>query len=626
MKEYADFFVRNWVLIVVLGNFLLAVSNIGSKIILSGSVAKPLRPTLYTFVTAATGFIFFIPAAVFNFWFHFIVADFSHMLGGILSGLFFVAGLGLFYFVLSRNETSRVMTVIVGAVPLFTLGLGNLFFGQHFGGGQLLAFAFLVAGGILVTAKNRRPGGYPLKDWFFTAAAALSFAAGAVLAEFAFKSGGFLSGLVWISGGYAASSVSILLLPGRRKEILISGKNIERRNSVMFALEKILGTAGSFLTRFAISLAGAALVTAFEGLRQFFILIFAWFFSFKYPQALEEELSGVILWKKILAAILVGIGLFLLAFSPSSAVNPTRSIVWGVTFSEKFSRELGLDWKNNFTAVLNELRPKKIRLIAYWDEIEKTKGSFDFSGLDWQIDEAGRAGAKVILVLGMKVPRWPECHIPDWAKPLQTEERERFLRFYVGEAVKRYLDSPAVETWQAENEPFLMFGECPRRGKDFLKKEVELIKSLDKTRAVLVTDSGELGLWYKAVKSGDVFGTTMYRKIYPQFIGRFTGVFEYPLPPGFFRFKEKLARFITGEQDKRFIVVELQSEPWGAVPIPELSFEEQLRIFSPDYFSETVDYAKAAGFDEYYFWGTEWWYYLKINDFPAFWNAAKTIF
>ena len=56
MKEFTDFFFRNWILIVVIGNFLGALSNIVSKIIVSGSVSqKPIQPTPLTFYSGFFG-------------------------------------------------------------------------------------------------------------------------------------------------------------------------------------------------------------------------------------------------------------------------------------------------------------------------------------------------------------------------------------------------------------------------------------------------------------------------------------------------------------------------------------------------------------------------------------------
>ncbi len=325
--------------------------------------------------------------------------------------------------------------------------------------------------------------------------------------------------------------------------------------------------------------------------------------------------------KKIIAVILIGIGLIIFFIKQIPPVNPSRPIYWGVAFSSKFSRELGLDPKENFKAILDDLRVDRIRLIAYWDQIEKEKNSFDFSDLDSQISEAKKRNIKMILVIGMKVPRWPECHLPDFVKSVSPEEREKELGAYLGEIVNRYKNNRAIVMWQVENEPFFPFGECPKRGDNFLLNEISLIKSLDGSRPILVTDSGELGLWLKAAKVGDIFGTTMYRRIYNKYFGRV----DYHLPPEFFILKEKATRFLINDYNKKFIVIELAAEPWMAKQIYETPVEDQLKFFDLDFFKDTIQYAKSAGFDEYYLWGAEWWYYLKVRGHSEIWNEAKKL-
>src|SRR3989338_9100864 len=224
----------------------------------------------------------------------------------------------------------------------------------------------------------------------------------------------------------------------------------------------------------------------------------------------------------------------------------------------------------------------------------------------------------------MKVPRWPECFIPSWVDPLAPEEREDALREYMRMVVERYKKNPEIKIWQVENEPYLAFGECPDRPDGFLEKEIALVKSIDPSRPVLVTDGGEFGDWYRAVMAGDVFGTTMYRKVYPRFLGPIFGVIDYPIAPSFFPFKEKLVRFLTGERDKLFLAVELQGEAWGEAELHLLPLEEQFAIFPPEYFQETIEYARETGFDEYYLWGAEWWYWLKEKqNKPEMWDIAK---
>ena len=621
MKEFINYLLNNWILIVILGNLFAAISSIISKIALSGSVSKPINPTVYAFYSGLGGLVVFFAALILNIWFNFLKIGFGEAVIGVISGIFLIFGLWPFYLALYRSEASRVMTLFVGSMPLFTFLLKYFFLNERLNAIQFLAFIFLVSGGVLVFLKKHNNFRLDLKSACLTIASALGIAVGLVLAGETFKLQGFFSGFFWISIGYLLASLIIFFWPGQKQKILAINTYVEKRSAFLFFSDKSFSILASGLVKFAISLVSATLVNAFEGLRQFFVLILAAVISFRRPDILKEELKGIVLWQKIIAAILVGAGLFLIVFGQFPPASPNRPISWGVTFSDKFSRELGLNPKENFKAILDDLKIKKIRLIAYWDEIEKEKNFFDFSNLDWQINEAQKRNVKIILAIGMKVPRWPECHLPEFVKSISSNEREKELLLYLGEIVKRYKNNKAIEIWQIENEPFLWFGECPKRGKDFVSGEVSLVKSLDSSRPILVTESGELGFWPKAAKAGDIFGTTMYRRIYNKYFGRV----NYHLPPEFFILKEKATRFLINDYNKKFIVIELAAEPWLAKQIYETLPEEQLKSFDLDFFKDTIEYAKSTGFNEYYLWGAEWWYYLKINGHPEIWEEAKKL-
>ena len=109
----------------------------------------------------------------------------------------------------------------------------------------------------------------------------------------------------------------------------------------------------------------------------------------------------------------------------------------------------------------------------------------------------------------------------------------------------------------------------------------------------------------------------MYRTIYNDHIGHFT----YPLPPSFFRAKRTLTRLIAG--DKPMVVIELQGESWQKEMTYEVSVEEQYKSMNPEKFRDTIAYAKKSGFDTFYLWGVEWWYWLKENGHPEMWEIAK---
>ena len=231
------------------------------------------------------------------------------------------------------------------------------------------------------------------------------------------------------------------------------------------------------------------------------------------------------------------------------------------------------------------------------------------------------------MTIGMKAPRWPECHLPDWSRDLSLADREVALRDYMRAVVRHYRDNQNIKMWQVENAPILKFGkDCPSRESDFLQKEIALVRASDPSRQILVTDSGEFGLWYSAVKAGDVFGSTMYREAYSPTFGWLIGVIHYPLDASYFRLKQKNIRWLTGEHDKKIIVVELQAEPWGSVEVPLLPYSEQIALFSPAYFDETIQFARDAGFNEYYLWGAEWWYYVREKYGESrYWERAKIL-
>ena len=329
------------------------------------------------------------------------------------------------------------------------------------------------------------------------------------------------------------------------------------------------------------------------------------------------------LFKTIGLALLFLVSLVVLAFVvfnwPVSSKNEKMS--FGISYSPVFAKSLGLDWQKAYLDILDGLEVKKIRLASYWTQVEKEKGVYDFSETDWLLNEARKRNVKVILTFGIKVPRWPECFIPSDYMNDKTE-RERALLQYEYALIERYKKYENIEMWQAENEPFLPFGDCPADAidGDLVSREVAQAKMLDPTRPVMVTDSGELSLWYQAAKRADVFGTTLYRTIYkPQL-----GYFNYPLGPNFFRTKALFIKIFANQ--KNIIISELQGEPWGPKWLNEMSLEEQYKSMSPQKLTDIAEYARKTNFSESYLWGAEWWYWLKTQKGNSdMWNTAKKI-
>lgn len=327
---------------------------------------------------------------------------------------------------------------------------------------------------------------------------------------------------------------------------------------------------------------------------------------------------------KILFVILsiVIVILFVLFLLSRRHTYDKSELEYGVTFSKKQAIDLGLDWKQVFQAMFIELGIKKVRLSAYWDEVEPTNDMFHWEDIDWQIEEASRHDAEIILAIGGRLPRWPECHFPDWYGELTEEEKRIEILEYIEKTVNRYKDKKNIIDWQVENEPFLsQFGECPDLNKEVLDAEIALVKSLD-NRPIVVTDSGELSIWVPAAKRANIFGTTMYRDTYSEVLKSYI---HYPINPDFFKFKRNIASWFA--HPKQWMVIEMQAEPWGPSPFQYLSQEERDKTMSIEKFKEMIEFSSKTGFKEFYLWGVEWWYWeMEEQDNPIFWEEAKVLF
>ncbi|OHA64784.1 MAG: hypothetical protein A2672_00420 [Candidatus Wildermuthbacteria bacterium RIFCSPHIGHO2_01_FULL_49_22b] len=318
----------------------------------------------------------------------------------------------------------------------------------------------------------------------------------------------------------------------------------------------------------------------------------------------------------ILASFVV-IFLFLFVGGAKEAKN----ITWGANFSIKQAGELGLDWKETYLALLEDLKTKNLRVAVHWDALEQENQTFSFEDLDWLMDRAKEHGAEVMLTVGMKTPRWPECHIPEWAAELSYQELQKEILEMLEAVVLRYKEHPALAAWQVENEPLFPFGKCPWRDFSFLQKEVELVQSLDSGHDVLVSDAGELSLWFNAARLGDTVAVTLYRKVW---FGEFQTHLSFPFPPLFYARKAWLVEKLFG---KEVIVGELQAEPWVPGKLKDSSLADQGKTMTFADFQNNIAFAKATGLDTFYLWGAEWWYFMKeVRDNDSFWKEAKSIF
>ena len=303
------------------------------------------------------------------------------------------------------------------------------------------------------------------------------------------------------------------------------------------------------------------------------------------------------------------------------ASNKSQEFKFGATFIPSYARYFGLEPKDTLQAMIDELGIRHYRFVSYWDEIEKTPGVYDFEELDWQFEKARASNSTVTLAIGLRQPRWPECHMPTWASSQPKDVWYPQLKTFMTKVIERYKDVPFLESYQLENEFFLdVFGICPDFSRDRLIDEYNLVKSLDPNRTLIISRSNNaLGLPVGKPRP-DKFGISVYKRVWDRTVTK--RYFEYPFPAWFYGFLAGAGKIVTG---KDMIIHELQAEPWGPdLGIPEMSIEEQNKSLDARRLTDRIAYGKATGMREVDLWGVEMWYWrkVKLND-PSLWEAGK---
>jgi len=332
--------------------------------------------------------------------------------------------------------------------------------------------------------------------------------------------------------------------------------------------------------------------------------------------------------KKLILAVLI-----VLTVSSASAEEMTVPRV-GATYSPIQSVYLGLDWKKTYLDVL-DTGFDIIRLGAYWSEIEKTEGVYDFDALDWQIEEARGRGIPVVLTIGMKAPRWPEYFLPEWllrrarlparSDVSKNEEVRKLTLGFIEKAVTRYKDEPIISVWQVENEPLNRIGEKSWYiGTDFLTEEVNLVKKLDGGKhPILITAATYPNKFLRFLAGifscadpvkqytdiADIIGINVYPTIGHKFLRM--GMYFKTEKKERVKYFSSLKKYIE-ENGKKTWITELQAEPWE----PGYVVYKEKRVpltAEPEETGQFFMELEGIGIKTIFFWGVEYWHFRELK-------------
>lgn len=298
-----------WLLITILAYLFLAICALGDKFLLKSEIPNPKVYSFY--VGLLSIFVVFLSPLGFSF------PSLVQIFLSLFTGAIFILALYLYYSLIKEFEVSRISPAIGAMVPIFTLfflfilSKDRIFFSLK----EIVIFLFFIIGSLLIVfEKEKNIFG---RSFISSLGAAFYFSLYFSFAKFIYDTLGFLNGFIWIRLGSFLTAILFLFFKEVRSEFFHKPKRIGlERGQILFFANQTMGGLGAIFQNLAIALAPVAyvpFVNALQGIQYIFLLIFITVFSFKAPEILREEISKLIFFQKLIAILLISVGLALFA-------------------------------------------------------------------------------------------------------------------------------------------------------------------------------------------------------------------------------------------------------------------------------------------------------------------------
>lgn len=294
--------------------------------------------------------------------------------------------------------------------------------------------------------------------------------------------------------------------------------------------------------------------------------------------------------------------------------NPRGNILFGASLSSKACAGFGIEPSKVLVGGLKDLGIKRYRLMTYWDECEAQQGVYDFSAVHILVRMIEKHGGEVTLCVGLRQPRWPECHGPAWLGSSQESLKDKVLQF-LERAVAEFDNYTSVKSYQLENEALNRgIGTCTNFSRKRLRSEFRLLSSITK-KPIIMSTSNSWGIPIIGPIPDEV-GISLYRHQWGPH-----GLSVRHRSAIFVRVRAMVIRNLLR---RPVFCHELQLEPWGPVGTQDLPDAQQRQLMNSLLAEQAIEYARSCSMQTVDMWGLEWWYWRRVqHSDPEMWSTIK---
>jgi len=309
----------SWIVVAISAYLLLAVANLLDKFLVD-NVLKNSKA--YAFIACIMGIVVFAVAPWFLVW-----PGLALFVFNLLVGCIFAIALWLLYEALRRGEASRILVFVGGVTPVFSIIFSLLFFKEHFTNNQWLGIGALLLGVFIIAflpqsrsyltrvfnklklTQEAKKGGL-----WVALFCALAYSLYFIGTKYAYGEQPFLSAFIWNRLGAALFVLLFLIKKTDRQAITRNfKKSSPNKNKYLVVFNQVIGSVGFVLQSYAVFLGSVALVNALQGVQYALLLIISAGLALLAPKLLKETFSWRIILQKLLAVLVIALGLYFIA-------------------------------------------------------------------------------------------------------------------------------------------------------------------------------------------------------------------------------------------------------------------------------------------------------------------------
>ncbi|MEK7494221.1 MAG: EamA family transporter [Patescibacteria group bacterium] len=293
----------NWVSLSLLAPLFWASSNFVDKYLL-GKYTKGIFDFLF-FSTITSWFLF---AALFLFIGMPEPSIYSWI--PIATGMVLIYSYGFYGKALEQSDTSALV-ILFKLTPVITVILAFVFLGQTLSSNELFGFVVVLAGATIVSFERTR--GIFVKGFGMILVAILMWSVMTLFVDYGLTKMSFWDYFILDNLGSALAGLTLFIIPSMRRQVIEGIKTASIRKHIWFFGNNLLDFFGQMSIKKALAIApSVGLVAVVAQVQSFYAIIIGVALTLLIPQIIREDVSANILVKKLIGALIMFSGVYVL--------------------------------------------------------------------------------------------------------------------------------------------------------------------------------------------------------------------------------------------------------------------------------------------------------------------------